>query len=93
MEYEKPSILVVDDDVTNVMLLESLLKKEGYQTLRASDGEEAFHTAKSKLPDLILLDIMMPKVDGFTACKQLQQESATTDIPIIFLSAVEASVA
>ena len=89
MQYEKPSILVVDDDINNVMLLESVLKREGYRTLRASNGAEAFRAAKSKLPDLILLDIMMPEVDGFAACKLLQQDSATTDIPVICLSALE----
>lgn len=89
VQYEKPSILIVDDDITNVMLLESVLKRDGYHTLRASNGAEAIRAARSKLPDLILLDIMMPEVDGFTACRQLQQESATTDIPVIFLSALE----
>lgn len=89
VEYEKPSILVVDDDITNVMLLESVLKKEGYHILRASNGAEAFRVAQANVPDLILLDIMMPEVDGFTACRYLQQDSATTDIPVIFLSALE----
>jgi phosphoserine phosphatase RsbU/P len=89
VQYEKPSILVVDDDITNVMLLESVLKREGYRTLRALNGEQAVREAKSSLPDLILLDIMMPEVDGFSACKRLQQDSATTDIPVIFLSALE----
>jgi phosphoserine phosphatase RsbU/P len=89
MPQEKPSILIVDDDATNVMLLESMLKKEGYLTLRAHDGGQAFETAKAQQPDLILLDIMMPQVDGFQACRLLQQETQTTDIPVIFLSALD----
>jgi len=88
VQCEKPSVLVVDDDITNVMLLESVLKKEGYHTLRALNGADAFLVAKSSLPDLILLDVMMPEVDGFAACRRLQQDSATTDIPVIFLSAL-----
>ncbi len=86
---EMPTVLVVDDDSTNVLVLESMLKREGYQTLQAHDGRQAVEMAKQHRPDLILLDIMMPEVDGFQACRSLQQESLTTDIPVIFLSALD----
>lgn len=89
MVDNRPTILVVDDDATNVMVLESMLKKEGYRTLRAADGRQAVEMAKDQRPHLILLDIMMPEIDGFQACRTLQQESATTDIPVIFLSALD----
>ena len=89
MDDKRPSILVVDDDATNVMVLESMLKKEGYRTLRAGNGREAMEIAKKRKPDLILLDIMMPEIDGFQACRTLQQDSTTTDIPVIFLSALD----
>ncbi|MFC1763649.1 PP2C family protein-serine/threonine phosphatase [Planctomycetota bacterium] len=86
---KKPTILVVDDDATNILVLESMLKKEGYRTLRANNGREAMDVAQIDQPDLILLDIMMPEIDGFQACRNLQQDSRTTDIPVIFLSALD----
>jgi phosphoserine phosphatase RsbU/P len=89
MQQDKPTILVVDDDATNVMVLESMLKKEGYLTVSARDGGQAFDVARVHQPDLILLDLMMPQIDGFQACRLLQQDSHTTDIPVIFLSALD----
>jgi sigma-B regulation protein RsbU (phosphoserine phosphatase) len=89
MQQDRPAILVVDDDPTHVMVLESMLRKEGYDTVSAHDGERAVEAAKTHQPDLILLDIMMPQVDGFQVCRLLQQDSRTTDIPVIFLSALD----
>jgi PleD family two-component response regulator len=86
---DKPKILVVDDDATNVMVLVSMLKNEGYLTVAGNNGLEAFDRAKETLPDLVLLDIMMPEVDGFEVCRRLKQDSTTTDIPVIFLSALD----
>ncbi len=86
---DNPTILVVDDDRTNVKALETLLKKEGYRTLGASNGVEAIDIARARIPDLVLLDVMMPEMDGFAACKSLQQDAGTTDIPILFLSALD----
>ncbi len=83
-----PTVLIVDDDRINVRILDTMLQKEGYQTLTAGDGEEAYQIARDKQPDLILLDIMMPDVDGFEACVDLRQDQLTTDIPVIFLSAL-----
>lgn len=84
-----PTILMVDDEPTNVALLEMILQSEGYGTLSAQDGTEAFDKAKSEIPDLILMDIMMPGIDGFEACQNLKTDSVTTDIPVIFVSADE----
>lgn len=88
MKSDLPTILIVDDDRINIKVLDKMLKREGYQTLSAGNGNDAFETAKAQKPDLILLDIMMPEIDGFETCRNLQQKSTTTDIPIIFLSAL-----
>lgn len=84
-----PLILIIDDNPINVKLLEIILKKEGYRTISATNGPDGRHLAEKQHPDLILLDIMMPGEDGFDTCKQLSQRGETTDIPIIFISAVE----
>ncbi len=89
MTHREPKILVVDDDATNVMDLASMLREEGYSTLTASNGHAAIEAAVNGSPDLVLLDIMMPGMDGFAACRCLQQNSITTDLPIIFLSALD----
>jgi len=80
-------ILVVDDNVVNRKLLFSILKKEGYELLEASDGEEAIEVAVQGQPDLILLDIMMPKKDGYEVCRELKSDERFAAVPIIFLSA------
>jgi sigma-B regulation protein RsbU (phosphoserine phosphatase) len=89
MDDNRPTILVVDDDTTHAMVLESMLNKEGYRTLRAGNGREAAEKARNAKPDLVLLDIMMPEIDGFQTCRTLQQDSLTTDIPVLFLSALD----
>ena len=80
-------ILVVDDNVVNRRLLFNILKKEGYELLEASDGEEAIEVAVQGQPDLILLDIMMPKKDGYEVCRELKSDERFAAVPIIFLSA------
>ncbi|MDM8559258.1 hybrid sensor histidine kinase/response regulator [Candidatus Parabeggiatoa sp. HSG14] len=80
-------ILVVDDNTQNLQMLGDLLKKSGYRSALAEAGDEALDFVKTRLPDLILLDIMMPKMDGLEVCRQLKQNPSTKDIPIIFLSA------
>jgi len=82
-----PEILIVDDEEANVMLLEKICKAEGYSTLTARDGQQGADVAREELPDLILLDIMMPGMGGFQACKMLKEDAETTDIPVIFVSA------
>jgi sigma-B regulation protein RsbU (phosphoserine phosphatase) len=80
-------ILIADDHIVNRRLLVSILKKEGYEILEAADGEEAIELALRELPDLILLDIVMPEKDGYEVCSELQREGRSANIPIIFLSA------
>ncbi len=82
-------ILIVDDEKNIVDILKFNLKKEGYDTIEAYDGEEAVNLALSQNPDLILLDIMLPKMDGFTVCRKLRQSIST---PILMLTAKEEEV-
>jgi sigma-B regulation protein RsbU (phosphoserine phosphatase) len=80
-------VLIVDDNDINRKLLNSTLVKTGYQVAEAADGEQALEMAFLFMPDLILLDVMMPKMDGFETCKVLKEDHRTRDIPVIFLSA------
>ena len=87
-DYKK-TILVVDDEKRIVDILVYNLQKEGYQTLEANDGEQAIKIATEKKPDLILLDIMLPKVDGLTVCKRIK---AALNVPILILSAKDEEI-
>ena len=84
----KPSILIIDDGPTNLHVLEKILRPEKYETILASDGIKGLELAQSEIPDLILLDIMMPQINGFEVCKRLKQDPVTQDIPVIFISAI-----
>ncbi len=77
-------ILVVDDEESIVKIIEYNLKKEGYEVLRALDGEEGYKLAVEGKPDIILFEIMMPKMDGYEVCKKVREKS---DVPIIMLTA------
>ncbi len=81
-------ILVVDDTPANLDLLVVLLDAEGYVPLIAKNGESALRKVENSQPDLILLDIMMPEMDGFTVCQRLKSNLATRDIPVIFMTAL-----
>ena len=80
-------ILVVDDEIYIVHILDFSLGMEGYEVITALDGEEALAKATESPPDLIVLDIMMPKMDGYETCKALKADERTKDIPVILLSA------
>ena len=82
-------ILVVDDYPANVKLLERNLQAAGYETVAAYDGEEALRTVEAERPDLILLDIMLPKIDGFEVCRRLRANEATAVIPVIMVTALK----
>jgi len=81
-------ILVVDDNPMNLGVLFDHLNASGFKILIAEDGESAIHQAKFAKPDIILLDIMMPGVDGFEACRNLKKNEETKDIPVIFMTAL-----
>lgn len=83
---EKSSILIVDDNREILDLLETLLSNEGYEALVCTSGEEAFEFLDRRLPDLILLDIHLPGINGFGVREKLQQRSAIRDIPVIFMT-------
>lgn len=84
---KKSLILIVDDNPLNIQVLGALLKRDDLEIAVATNGERAIAIAKSKLPDLILLDIMMPVMDGYQVCQILKTDEETKDIPIIFLTA------
>jgi putative two-component system response regulator len=81
-------ILVVDDNVSNLQVLSDMLKGQGYRVRQARSGEAALRAAGSKHPDLILLDIMMPEMDGYEVCRRLKADRDLGQIPVIFLSAL-----
>jgi two-component system alkaline phosphatase synthesis response regulator PhoP len=87
IDMAKGKILVVDDEIYIVHILDFSLGMEGYEVLTALDGEQALEKARAGHPDLIVLDIMMPKLDGYETCKMLKADPATRDIPVILLSA------
>jgi two-component system alkaline phosphatase synthesis response regulator PhoP len=80
-------ILVVDDEIYIVHILDFSLGMEGYEVVTALDGEEALRKVEECKPDLVVLDIMMPKMDGYETCKALKSSDETKDIPVILLSA------
>jgi DNA-binding response OmpR family regulator len=85
---QEATILIVDDEPTNVEILCQELDEEGYKLLTAYDGEDALIKVQEHQPDLVLLDVMMPKVDGFTVCRILKGSGKTILIPIILLTAL-----
>lgn len=88
-DNSQTEILVVDDTVENIKLLTQLLDAEGYRVKGAASGSAALRICRKKQPDLILLDIMMPGMDGYEVCSQLKADPLTAGIPIIFLSALD----
>jgi len=83
-----PKILIVDDELAFNAILQTRLEACGYQVVAAKDGEEGLAKVESEKPDLIVLDVMMPKVDGFEVCSTLKSDARYNKIPIIFLSAM-----
>lgn len=79
-------VLVVDDQVRNLQLVKTALTRDGFEVITASSGEQALQCLISRIPDLILLDVMMPEMNGFEVCKQIKENPLTREIPVIFLS-------
>ncbi|MGD1717043.1 response regulator [Dapis sp. BLCC M172] len=86
---ESKQILMVDDELKNLALLTDVLEEEGYEVWQADSGSEALRIAEMILPDLILLDIKMPDINGYDVCQQLKADAKTKLIPMIFVSAVD----
>jgi len=87
-ESKQKNILIVDDTLDNLRLLSKILLDNGYKVRAVSNGIQAIATIKKELPDLILLDILMPGMNGFEVCGRLKKKKCTDHIPIIFLSAL-----
>ena len=87
MSLEKPKILVIEDEPSQVELLRHNLKRQGFDVVIEMDGQDGVNAAQEELPDLILLDWMLPGLSGVEACRQLRHDSATREIPIIMLTA------
>jgi len=79
-------ILIVDDSPTELHVLSQMLSKGGYDTVTAEDGEEGIERAKSELPDLILMDVVMPGLNGFQATRKLSRDAATKHIPVVMVT-------
>src|SRR5271170_5768052 len=84
-------ILVVDDVDVNVKLLEAKLSSEYFTVLTANDGQTALNIAQEERPDIILLDVMMPRLDGFETCRRLKADPRTCDIPVVMVTALSES--
>ncbi len=82
-------ILIVEDEPRNLTLLRDLLQVSGYKTIEATDGEKGVELAKARKPNLILMDILMPKVDGYTACREIKMNKATKAIPVVMLTSLD----
>lgn len=80
-------ILIVDDEVDVVEVVEMLLETEGYQVLKAYNGREALEMLETEIPDLVILDIMMPEIDGVEVCRRMREMEEMSDIPIVMFSA------
>jgi CheY-like chemotaxis protein len=86
-EAPKPRILVVDDDPVILRLLQVNFRLEGYDVVTASRGDEAIQIAREQAPEVIVLDVMMPGIDGYEVCRALKEDPTTAGAPVIFLSA------
>ncbi len=89
---EQSDILAVDDNPDNLRLLAGILKKMNFKVRPAKDGQTALKSAISNPPDLILMDILMPGMDGYETCTHMKADNRTREIPVIFVSALDASL-
>ncbi len=79
-------VLIVEDDPRSMRVTQDLLRAAGYTTVAAIDGEQGVELARARKPDVILMDIMMPRMDGYSACRTIKADRATRDIPVIMLT-------
>jgi DNA-binding response OmpR family regulator len=85
----KPRVLVVDDESDFIQLLKYNLENQGFDILTASDGVQALNAARRELPDVVLVDLMLPDIDGFSVCEILRSQPSTAKVPIIVVSALD----
>jgi CheY-like chemotaxis protein len=86
-----PNILIVDDTPANLRLLSQMLAEHGYRARPVPDGPSALAAARAEVPDLILLDVRMPGMNGYEVCAELKSDAGTCDVPVIFISALDAA--
>lgn len=82
-------ILIVEDDPKSLKLIRDMLTMRGYITIEAKNGEEGIKLTKDKKPNLVLMDIMMPVMDGYTACREIKKDKATKAIPVIMVTSLD----
>ena len=87
-QENKPKILCVDDEKKNLKLLEALLVPQGYEVMSVESGEAALEGLSSSLPDLVLLDVMMPKLDGYEVCKKIKSTKETQFLPVVMITSL-----
>jgi len=87
----KKRILIIEDEATLQRALSEFLTSEGFEVLSAMDGEEGLNMAKEKIPDLVLLDIILPKKDGYEVLAEIKKDEKTTKIPVVLLTNLEAA--
>jgi CheY-like chemotaxis protein len=85
-------VLIVEDEPKSLKLIRDLLKVSGYKTIEATDGKQGVELAKAKKPDLILMDVMMPKMDGYTACRAIRADKVTKAIPVVMLTVLDSEL-
>jgi two-component system, OmpR family, alkaline phosphatase synthesis response regulator PhoP len=88
-ETRPPRVLIADDNIQGAELLEAYLSDTGYELRTASDGEQTLQQVKSWQPDVILLDIMMPRISGFEVCKRLRADPASQDVAVLMITALD----
>lgn len=88
MDHKHQKILIIDDQPTNLRVIAEYLEVDGFELMVAQNGQDGLTIAQKALPDIILLDVMMPGIDGFETCRRLQQDDRTQDIPVIFMTAL-----
>jgi len=87
----KKTVLVADDDAMGLKLIEDIVTVAGYLVIAARDGRQAVEKARQHLPDLILMDVMMPVLDGYGAVAQLKSDAKTKDIPVVMITAADSA--
>lgn len=88
LKRKQANILLVDDSATNIALLEAVLEDKGYQIVKAQCVKDALTSIKKKVPDLILLDLLIPKISGFDFFEQIRSDERTKNVPVIVISAL-----
>lgn len=89
----KPRVLIVDDEPDVLELVDFKLSNEGFEVLKAANGIEALHKARSESPNVIVLDLMLPDLDGFSICEILRAQPSTRDVPVVVFSALDRPIA